>query len=52
LAVNNAGYIRAIARDFGQKLNNGAHLTELQSTKIVNFSVKDAITVDLFQNLL
>jgi len=45
-------YIRAIARDLGQKLNNGAHLTELRRTKIGNFSVEDAITVDLFQNLL
>lgn len=45
-------YIRAIARDLGQKLNNGAHLTELRRTKIGDFSVEDAITVDLFQNLL
>ncbi len=45
-------YIRAIARDLGEKLNSGAHLTELRRTKIGDFSVEDAITVDLFQKLL
>ncbi len=45
-------YIRAIARDLGKKLGSGAHLTELRRTKIGNFSVNDAITVDLFQKLL
>ncbi|NOZ34552.1 MAG: tRNA pseudouridine(55) synthase TruB [Chlorobi bacterium] len=45
-------YIRAIARDIGKKLKNGAHLTELRRTKIGKFSVENAITVDLFQNLL
>ena len=45
-------YIRAVARDLGEKLNNGAHLTELQRTKIGEFSVENAITVDLFQKML
>ncbi len=45
-------YIRAIARDIGIALNNGAHLTELRRTKIGNFSVEDAISVDYFQKLL
>jgi len=45
-------YIRAIARDLGQQLDNGAYLTELRRTKIGNFSVEDAITVDLFQKML
>ena len=45
-------YIRAIARDFGKKLNNGAHLTKLRRTKIGEFSVEHAITVDLFQKML
>jgi len=45
-------YIRAVARDLGKKLNNGAHLTKLRRTKIGNFSVEDAITVDLFQKML
>ena len=45
-------YIRAIARDIGLALNNGAHLTELRRTKIGEFTVNDAITVDEFEKLL
>ena len=45
-------YIRAFARDLGEKLSCGAHLTELRRTKIGNFSVEDAISVDKFQKLL
>jgi tRNA pseudouridine55 synthase len=45
-------YIRAIARDIGKKLKNGAHLTKLRRTKIGDFSVEDSITVDLFQKML
>ncbi|NPA43928.1 MAG: tRNA pseudouridine(55) synthase TruB [Chlorobi bacterium] len=45
-------YIRAIARDLGNALNNGAYLTKLRRTKIGDFSVKDAITIDKFQKLL
>ncbi len=45
-------YIRALARDIGQKLNNGAHLTELRRTKIGDFSVQDAISIDLLQKVL
>ena len=37
-------YIRAIARDFGIKLNSGGHLSELRRTKIGDFDVKNAIT--------
>ena len=39
-------YIRALARDFGELLNNGAHLTVLRRTKRGNFSVENALTVD------
>jgi len=45
-------YIRAIARDIGRKLDNGAHLISLKRTKIGKYSVEDAITVDEFQKLL
>lgn len=45
-------YIRAIARDIGRALDNGAHLIELRRTKIGNFSVEDAISVEDFQKLL
>jgi len=45
-------YIRAIARDIGKVLNNGGYLTNLKRTKIGNFSIKDAITVEEFQKML
>jgi tRNA pseudouridine55 synthase len=40
-------YIRSIARDFGQKLNSGAHLTSLRRTRIGNFNITDAIEIQL-----
>ena len=39
-------YIRAIARDFGEKLNSGGYLSKLVRTKIGDFNVVDAITID------
>jgi len=41
-------YIRALARDIGEELKCGAYLTELRRTKIGDFNVEDAITVDYF----
>lgn len=41
-------YIRALARDIGEELNCGAYLTKLRRTRIGDFKVKDAITVDYF----
>ena len=41
-------YIRSLANDFGKALNSGAHLSVLRRTKIGNFSVNDAIIVDVF----
>ena len=38
-------YIRSIARDFGQKLESGAHLTALRRTRIGEFKVEEAIRV-------
>jgi tRNA pseudouridine55 synthase len=39
-------YIRAIARDFGRKLNSGAHLTSLIRTKIGDYSLENAYSID------
>ena len=41
-------YIRSLANDFGAKLNNGAYLYALRRTKIGNYEVKNAFTVDDF----
>ncbi|MBL3658484.1 tRNA pseudouridine(55) synthase TruB [Fulvivirga sediminis] len=39
-------YIRSIAHDFGQALGVGAHLSELRRTRIGDFSVDDAKTIE------
>lgn len=39
-------YIRSIARDFGNALGVGAYLTELCRTRIGEFNLKDAQTID------
>jgi tRNA pseudouridine55 synthase len=41
-------YIRSIAFDYGKALNSGGHLTALRRTKIGEFSVDDALSVDAF----
>ena len=41
-------YIRALARDIGEELKCGAYLIELRRTRIGDFKVEDAITVDFF----
>lgn len=39
-------YIRSLANDFGARLNNGAYLYTLRRTKIGNYDVKDAFTIE------
>ena len=41
-------YIRSLAYDFGVALNSGAHLSALRRTKIGDFHVDDAVSVDAF----
>lgn len=41
-------YIRSLANDFGKRLNNGAYLAALQRTKIGNYSVENALTIEEF----
>lgn len=45
-------YIRSIARDFGAALNSGGHLTALRRTKIGDFSVDDAHSIESFVELM
>ena len=46
-------YIRSLANDFGKALNSGAHLSALRRTKIGDFNVDNAQTVEKFiENLL
>ncbi|HEY4615931.1 MAG TPA: tRNA pseudouridine(55) synthase TruB [Citricoccus sp.] len=39
-------YIRALARDLGEALGTGGHLTALRRTAVGPFSVDDAVTLD------
>jgi tRNA pseudouridine55 synthase len=41
-------YIRSLANDFGKALNSGAHLSKLRRTKIGDFKVENAKTVEEF----
>ncbi|WP_300601373.1 tRNA pseudouridine(55) synthase TruB [Niabella sp.] len=41
-------YIRSLAQDFGQALGCGAYLSSLRRTRIGDFSVEDALTIDAF----
>lgn len=41
-------YIRSLARDFGEAVDSGAHLSALRRTRIGNFSVNDAMTIEEF----
>ena len=45
-------YIRSLAYDFGLALKSGAHLSALRRTKIGDFDVKNAKTIDTFINEL
>ena len=41
-------YIRSLAHDFGQSLGCGGYLSSLRRTRIGNFKVEDAMSVDQF----
>lgn len=41
-------YIRSLVRDFGLHLQSGAYLSELRRTRIGNFHIKDAQTIEQF----
>lgn len=41
-------YIRALARDIGERLNSGAHLIALRRTRVGNTRVEDCLTIDQF----
>jgi len=41
-------YIRSLANDFGQTLGCGAYLSSLRRTRIGEFSVNDAQSIEVF----
>ena len=46
MCCSSGTYVRAVARDAGDALGVGAHLTELRRTRVGRFDVADAIPVD------
>jgi tRNA pseudouridine55 synthase len=46
IACTKGTYIRSIARDIGEKLSTGGHLTALRRTAIGTFKVEDALDVN------
>ncbi|MDD4848391.1 MAG: tRNA pseudouridine(55) synthase TruB [Bacteroidales bacterium] len=45
-------YIRSLAHDFGQLLNNGAYLTALRRTKIGDYTVTDAFSIEDWESAI
>ena len=45
-------YIRSLANDFGAEIRCGGYLSELRRTRIGNFKVEDAISIDEFTTLV
>ena len=41
-------YIRSLAHDFGKALNSGAHLSALRRTKIGEYAVENALSIEEF----
>ena len=45
-------YIRALARDIGQKLNSGAHLIALRRTRVGDYRVEECMNFEQFEQLV
>ncbi|MBQ9523372.1 MAG: tRNA pseudouridine(55) synthase TruB [Paludibacteraceae bacterium] len=45
-------YIRALARDIGEKLNSGAHLIALRRTRVGDRRIEDSLSIEQFEELL
>lgn len=45
-------YIRSLAHDLGKALNSGGYLSALRRTRIGEYSVEDAISIEQFQFML
>lgn len=52
ISCSKGTYIRSMAHDFGAALDNGGHLSALRRTKIGNYSVDDAISIEDFEKVL
>jgi tRNA pseudouridine55 synthase len=46
VSCSSGTYIRTLAEDFGKRLSVGAHLAELKRTRVGDFTIDQAITLD------
>jgi tRNA pseudouridine55 synthase len=49
VACSAGTYVRTLAEDFGKRLGVGAHLAELRRTRVGNFNVENALTLEQLQ---
>lgn len=52
ISCSKGTYIRSMAYDYGVALDNGAHLSALRRTKIGDYNVKDALSLEEFEQQL
>ena len=52
IACSKGTYIRAFARDLGEALGSGAHLSSLVRTRTGNFTLQEALTMEQVLSLL
>jgi len=52
LVCSKGTYVRSLARDYGKAINSGAYLVELKRTRIGDFSLSDAFTIEGFEKYL
>ncbi|MBQ3439861.1 MAG: hypothetical protein IJG35_07775 [Bacteroidales bacterium] len=52
IACSKGTYIRAFARDLGEALGSGAHLSSLIRTRTGDFTLQEALTMEQVLSLL
>jgi len=52
ISCSKGTYIRSIARDLGEALQSGAYLEKLSRTRIGEYRLEDALTVDYLESIL
>jgi len=52
LVCSKGFYVRSLVRDFGEILGVGAYMSELERTRIGDFKLEDALTIDEFMKEL
>lgn len=51
ISCSSGTYIRSIASDIGERVGTGAHLEALRRTRVGEFRVEDAVTLEAFEKM-